>query len=52
MTTQKSCPHGEEYHIKISGTMVRDMISNGINPPKEFIRPEISMLLNKDSFVE
>jgi sulfate adenylyltransferase len=38
--TQQSCPHDERYRINISGTNIREMLRQGILPPKEIVRPE------------
>ena len=47
MVTAKTCPHGKESHVFLSGTMVRDKLRDGEDLPAEFTRPEISHLLQE-----
>ncbi len=47
MATAKTCPHGEESRINISGTKQREMLSAGEAIPPEFSRPEVVAILQK-----
>lgn len=47
MTTEKTCPHDKEFHLKISGTKLRGMLAKGELPPGEFSRPEVLKILLK-----
>ncbi len=46
MTTSKTCPHGKESRIYLSGTRVRQMLMQGLMLPREFTRPEVATILS------
>lgn len=40
LATEVTCPHEDRFHINISGTGIREMLRQGVLPPKEIVRPE------------
>lgn len=47
MATTKTCAHPATERISLSGTAVREMLSQGKTPPPEFTRPEIAEILKE-----
>jgi len=47
MATGRTCPHGPEHRIQISGTEQRAMLSNNAEVPPEFSRPEVIAILRE-----
>jgi sulfate adenylyltransferase len=45
MASNKTCPHDSSQHITLSGTRVRELLTQGRAPAPEFSRPEVASVL-------
>lgn len=45
VVSAKTCPHGKDDWIYLSGTQVREMLQRGEMLPEEFTRPEVAKVL-------
>ncbi len=45
VVSAKTCPHGPEDRVFLSGTQVRQMLERGEMLPEEFTRPEVARVL-------
>ncbi len=42
IVTEKTCKHEEKYHIEISGTLIREMVTRKIDLDERFMRKEVA----------
>jgi len=47
MATGKTCPHGKDDRLAVSGTMLRKILSEGGEVPDHFSRPEVLTILRE-----
>ena len=49
MASTRTCPHGPEQRLLLSGTRVRELLAAGADLPHEFTRPEVAEILRAAS---
>ena len=47
MATGRTCPHGKDDRVAVSGTMLRKTLSEGGQVPEHFSRPEVLAILKE-----
>jgi len=47
MASMKTCPHGKDDRLLLSGTTLRKALSEGEDVPFEFSRPEVLTILRE-----
>jgi sulfate adenylyltransferase len=47
MASMRTCPHGKDDRLLLSGTLLRKMLSEGGDVPADFSRPEVLTVLKQ-----
>ena len=47
MASGRTCPHGQDDRVVVSGTMLRKTLSEGGEVPDHFSRPEVLAILKE-----
>jgi len=47
MSSKKTCPHGEDHHVLLSGTELRELLAEGAAIPEELTRPVVAEILRE-----
>lgn len=45
VVNEKVCPHPPDEHIQFSGTKIRKLLTQGMIPPAELMRPEVARII-------
>lgn len=45
VVNEKTCPHPEDFHVKFSGTRIREILQKGEVPPREVMRQEVAEIV-------
>jgi sulfate adenylyltransferase len=51
MVSEKTCPHSKEYRMSTSQTMIRQLIREGKELPREILRPEVAEILRSGQVI-